>query len=324
VSSRPPIAMLIALVLTRAALAQTPAPAYEPEVRTVELLTRAALAQTPAPGCEPEVRTVVLSASPADALPEVCISPGRATALVFDSALRPESLQLERRERFLLVEAGARSILLVPAGLLRAGEPLRLTVRFADSAVPSAAEFRLVVHPTESTRQVDVFRHPRSADSLHEELRRLKDENARLHSALSRADSLVGLHASGLVRERGIAARTLIDRPVLHRSSALRLRLMFSQRSARSVAVVLDLENLDATRPWLPHRARLMAQPGELAMLDISPEPVPPGELRRIVIEAKALPAEAHGVYTLTLSDADGTRALTLHDVTFPDLKSNP
>lgn len=276
-----------------------------------------------------------LATSHAGPVPEVCISPGRATALVFDASLLPGSLALEGRERFLLVEPGRLGILLVPSGALQAGERLKLTVRFADDAVPVSAEFVLVVHPTRGARQVDVFRRPRSADLLHAELlrkeaelKRVQEENTRLHTALSRANSIVGLQASELMDERGISARDLSREATLSSNSALKLRRMFSQRSARSVAVVLDLENPDATRPWVAQRAKLsrsQGAPEDLEMLALwQPEPIHPSDSGRIIFEAKAIPTRALGVYTLTLSEADGVRSITLGGVTFPDLVPAP
>jgi uncharacterized protein (TIGR02268 family) len=299
------------------------------------LVARPALAATAPPDCTREVLAVELAENAVGPAPEVCITPGRATAWVFDASLLPDSLALEGRERFLLVEPGRRGILLVPSGALRAGERLKLTARFADDVVPVSAQFVLVVHPTRGARQVDVFRRPRSANLLHAELlrkeaelRRVQEENTRLHAALSRAEGFVGLHASGLMDARGISARDLSREATLPSDSVLKLRRLFSQRSVRRVAVVLDLENPDATRPWVTQRAKLTRSQGAREDLEVlghwQPEPIPPGGIRRIVIEAKADPTSALGVYTLTLSEAAGVRSVTLGGVTFPDLVPAP
>ncbi len=66
-------------------------------------------------------------------------------------------------------------------------------------------------------------------------------------------------------------------------------------------------------------------KPEELEVLDLSQsKSIPPGGSQRIIIEARATIREALGIYTLTLSDVDGARSLTLHDVTFPEIMPKP
>lgn len=290
---------------------------------------RTALAQPSLPPCEQEALRVDLMVMTGP-IPEVCISPGHATALLFDSPLLPEQVELEDGGRFQVVESGRLGLLLVPSTALEAGERRKLSVWFADGAAPVSASFILVAHPTRSTRQVNVFRRPRTADSLQAELlrketelRRLGEENLRLRGALSRAGGLVGLHHAGLMDERGISARPLPQgspRPISGR--AVQAHDVSILRSALRVAVLVDLENLDTSRSWVPGSARLTSSSGEeLEVLAFSPpEPLPPGGTHRLAIEAKAKETEARGTYTLTLVEADGVRAISVEGITFPEL----
>lgn len=298
------------------------------------LAGRSALAQPSLPGCEEEILRVDLRADVAGPAPEVCISPGRATSLVFDSALLPEQMQLEHSGRFRLMEPGRLGILLVPSGELQPGERLKLSVRFADDAAPTSASFTLVAHSTRSVRQVEVSRRPRTAESLQTELlqqeaklRRLQEENARLHLELSRARSLAGLDAAGVMDTRGVSAHTLSLRATSSPDGrALTAHEAFSQRSISRVAVIVDVENLDTSQSWTPSGARLTSSSGEdLKVLALpQSEPIPPGRSRRLIIEAEATDTEAQGTYTLTLMEADGLRSLTVEGVTFPGLVMKP
>ncbi|MFP2929236.1 DUF2381 family protein [Pyxidicoccus sp. 3LG] len=293
------------------------------------LLPRTAYAQPALPTCEQEAPTVELVASDAGRLPEVCIRPGRTTAWVFDSPLLPESLNLEDHDRFQVVESGRRSILVVPSEALRVGTRLKLTVRFADGALPVSVEFILVVHPTRATRQVDVSRRPRTADSLGTELKLLLEENARLRMELSqvpRSGGLTELLSARLVDERGVSTRSIHHRASRQPGAAVLTHEASSQRSARRVLVLMDLENLDASRPWTTRTARLTAASGrDLEVLMVSQsKPMPPGGTSRIIIEASANPTEALGIHTLMLMEADGVRSLTVEGITFPDLVMKP
>lgn len=49
-------------------------------------------------------------------------------------------------------------------------------------------------------------------------------------------------------------------------------------------------------------------------------EPVTPGSQQR-VIDARATDAESLAPYTLTCTEAGGDRSITLHGVTFPELR---
>ena len=48
-------------------------------------------------------------------LPELCISPGLSTTLLFDRELAKDAVELEGRERFRRVEAAGSLLVLVPS-----------------------------------------------------------------------------------------------------------------------------------------------------------------------------------------------------------------
>jgi uncharacterized protein (TIGR02268 family) len=97
------------------------------------------------------------------------------------------------------------------------------------------------------------------------------------------------------------------------------VRRAHSYRAAGQVAVALELSNTDA-QPWSAEGAELVGPRGErLRVLRVwQPEPVPPGDTRRVIVEAEGREADTRGTYVLRLHEAGGPRTVTLRGVSFP------
>lgn len=261
--------------------------------------------------------------------PEVQIRPGVSTTFEFDSALAQGGVVVEGAERFSLVDIGQSTIRLVPSEHIVSGERLRLTVRFREGAAPTGAAFILVAHSAQAERLVEVSREQRTVESYKEEAKearaeaqRCREENERLRVEQAGPGGLAGPLATGIIGTDGLPARELYRTKVFlwHPGSALRVPRAWGYRSGERVAVVVELENPDAAKPWTPEGALLESKPdGPLNVLTVwNAGPVTPAQLRRVVVEAEATPDAARGTFTLKLWEAGGPRTLTLSGVTFP------
>ncbi|MFP2924152.1 DUF2381 family protein [Pyxidicoccus sp. 3LG] len=283
------------------------------------------------PACDSAQEQIDLPADPEGRVYEVCISPGLGTLIVFFSAeLQRENLTLEGADRFTVVEAGKRSISLLPSENVVPGERLKLTARFADGESPASVSFVLVVHPARATRQVEVFRQKRTLASYQQaekekglQLQQCHEENVRLRSELGGPRGLTGLLAMKRMDKNGVAAKTVTKGVTLHPVSALDLVIVNSYRASGLVAVELSLAAPAGALPWTAAGAELMG-PGRRALRVLAPwqsEPIAiePGLiLSRVVIEAEATEQESRGSFRLKLWNEDGTRSVIVSGVTFP------
>ena len=296
------------------------------------LLASAPQAAAPSPpdACETASPRLELTAEPPATLPVVCLSPDVPLTLRFDTVLRPESVRLEKRERFGDVAPGQQSLTLVPPEKLEAGEQFTLEVCFADGAAPACATFLLRAHPALGLSQVKVFRAPRTVESFREgekaaqaEVQQCQEEVRQLREGRGAPEGLRGVLASGLLVEGRIAFKDLLKLVTQARGNALRLKEARSYRAEGRVAVDLWLDNPGAV-PWVAAGAVLRGPKGEvLKPLPLWQQEVLPTEpgakgWRHVVVEVLASEKEARGTYTLTLWDAEQKRTVTLGNVTFP------
>ncbi|MCY1016618.1 DUF2381 family protein [Pyxidicoccus sp. MSG2] len=273
----------------------------------------------------PGTRRITLEPQRAGPPPKVRISPGVGTILVFDTAVA--RVELQEHERFGRVRLDKDTLTLLPTSNLEA-EELKLTVHFEDGAVPMSADFLLVVHATLAERQVEVFRHPRSAANLQAELeekdakmRRLEEQVARLQAAQAQPEGLTGLLVTGhMDGTRGVQVRALARDFVLHRRSALRATGVVTYRAARSFALSVKLEGIGGPEAWQAEGAALEARDGiALRVLRVwQSAPLQSGEKGQVVVETEAEDTTSPGPYTLTVWATGGKRPVILGNIQFP------
>jgi uncharacterized protein (TIGR02268 family) len=287
-------------------------------------------AQPSAATCQTGVQHVALSAASTGELPTVCISPGQASTLSFDSDFLRDSLALEGREKFTKVDAGQSTLKLVPSEKLVPGEKLRLTVRFMDDDAPAGAAMMLVVHAVQATPYVEVHREKRTVESCQRELRekeaalqQCRAENERLHNERSGPGGIIGLRASGVMDGTGVSSRKITNGVTEGATNALIMTRVTAYRSAMRVAVEVLLKVPKDAPAWKPENATLTFQGRkgvELKGVTLwSPEPIVPG-LRggTVSVEAETSPDVAEGTFTLKLWDASGARTVTISGIMFP------
>lgn len=280
--------------------------------------------------CDTGVRHIEVPAVPRGALATVCVSPGWPTLFSFDVELATDSLSLEGRDAFSLVEHGRSTLKLVPSEKLTAGKRLPMTVRFKDSAAPTSAAFMLVVQAAQAEPLVNVYRQVRSAESYEQELaetkakvRQLTEENVQLRVERSGPGGLAGLRVSGLIRRGGVESRDITKSVTPAATNAFATRKVTAYRATGRVAVDASLQLPEGVPAWRPESATLTLQGKkgvELKVVTLWPlEPDAPGEHRSSVfVEAETGPDEVVGTFTLKLWEAGGARTVTLRGITFP------
>lgn len=279
------------------------------------------------------VRQIELPAEPTGNEPEVRISPGVSTTLAFDAELLragdgKDTVGLEKRESFVLVDAGQATLRLLPSDMLKSGERLRLVVRFRDGAAPAVAAFTLVVHPARAERLLEVYRAPRTAASYQREAQEAQVEAERCHEELERERAerggpggLTGLIAARQMDNKGVPTRLLTEAVTKSPGNALLTLEVYSYRAASRVAVELVMENPRGEQSWVTAGAMLVGRTGmELKVLPVwqrAPMEAA-GKRQQIVVEATATREEAQGPFTLKLWEAGTGRTVTLSGIAFP------
>jgi len=261
----------------------------------------------------------------------VRISPHHTTTFVFNAPLLPGGVVVEEPELFGVVSRDEAHglVTLLPSSELPLGKELRLTVRFADGALPASAAFRLLVRATGAESQVNVNRQPRSGESFQVEARQERERAEACEAELTRARAeqgqpggLVGLIEEGwVVKAQGIEARDFLQTSRQRPGEAIYVSQAYSYRAQGRRAVALEVKNTSA-QPWTVdgEGVRLVSNTGaRLRVVRVWPlEPLAPGEQRRLIVEVEAGEEETGSTYRLQLGEADGARTITLRGVLFP------
>jgi uncharacterized protein (TIGR02268 family) len=288
------------------------------------LLVTASVARAQPSPCQNPVRRIELPTSQG-ALPELCISPGLSTTLLFDQELARDAVELEGRERFRRVEATGGLLVLVPSERLVPGERLRLKVRVTEGSTPASMAFVLVVYRDQAERQVEISRPPAPGTCQaelrrkEEELRRCLDQRASLPppplaslAALMMEDAV----DPRLVTTRKMTSASLIPAP----AEGLAVTKVALHRSLSRLVVEVWVMSTDPEKPWMAAGATLLGQSGEvlepLHVLQL--QPLNPGEAGQVWVEALASPMGAIGPLTLEVWNSERTRSFTLKGLRMP------
>ncbi|WP_309893874.1 DUF2381 family protein [Archangium sp.] len=285
----------------------------------------------PVPRCAATARFDLAAGSPEGA-PEVCASADETTTFVFDSRVAVGAVEFQPRGRlahWALGEDGL-SLYVTPRADSLPGERVKVTVRFADGAVPASASFWLVGHAARGTRRVEVFRQPRppevlkkERDEAQAEARQCQEDKARLLAEREEPGGLMGavwLEGAGVV-----APDNIFDRVGERPANALRLEVAWSysytptgESRPASVAVRLHLENPGA-EPWTLAGAALVDATGEeVELARWQKAPIPANGAGAVVVGIEGERAQLGCPCTLKLWEATGPRTFTLGNVTFP------
>ncbi|OJH41189.1 DUF2381 family protein [Cystobacter ferrugineus] len=289
----------------------------------------------PVPPCVATARFDLAAGSPEGAL-EVCASADEPTTFFFDSRLAVGAVEFQPENRLADWSVGKEGLSLnvIPKAGYLPGERVRVTVRFADGALPATASFWLVGHASKGTRRVEVFRQPRppevlkkERDEAQAEARQCQEDKARI---LAEREGPGGLMEAAWLEGAGVVAPKDILSQVRKRpTNALGIDEAWSYSYTRtketrpaSVAVRLLLLNPGA-EPWTLAGAALVDSAGEQVELARWPlAPIPANGAGAVVVGIEGARAQLGCPCTLKLWEAQGPRTFTLENVTFPEGKA--
>ena len=265
---------------------------------------------------------------------EVPIAPNFTTSFIFDTpVVQREGFILEERERFRQATLSEDGLLLtvLPSGDLPPGKRLKLTIRFADGALPTSVDLALVVS-ARAESQVEVYRRPRPGDSLQREAEQAKAgfqqcltelERERVERGVPRG--LTGMLALNQLNVNGIRATDILKDSTPRPGEAFKVVGVVSYRADGGeekapvvrLAVELRLWNRGIS-PWTPTHAQLVGSGVRWDARVWPPKAIAPGNLSRVLVEVEVPGLVPPGPYLLKLWDEDGPRTMTLSGVTFP------
>jgi uncharacterized protein (TIGR02268 family) len=116
----------------------------------------------------PAGRSVVLTGKAGES-PLISLAPGTATLIILDAQMVRESVELEGRTRFAVVDVGDRTVTLSPTVALGPAERLALRVTYREG-FPSSVVFLLTGQPDVVDTVVNVSRTQQTVDACRMEL----------------------------------------------------------------------------------------------------------------------------------------------------------
>jgi uncharacterized protein (TIGR02268 family) len=281
-------------------------------------------AQEPSRGRELVQRRVTLSQSATGKPVELHVASGSLTALEFDSPVDRAGVKLgDARDRFELIVATDRLIMLKPTGDVGTSERVLLTVPFADGMAPARAVFAPVTNATQVDAQVQVSRLPRTAEAVQAELDELRaacaGKNIELEAlrARSAATGPSGMLLAGMLDPVGIQVKELTD-PLLKPTDRLTVERVTAFRGTGWVALSLAITNEGAV-PWTPTEARLSSVRGGRAhaMVAMREPHIAPGGKALVVVEARGEDWPEDATLRVELRDSAGERRLLIPSLVF-------
>jgi uncharacterized protein (TIGR02268 family) len=264
-------------------------PRFVHAVALASLLVGMTAAGQPAPVSRALPRSVVLTGRPGEP-PEVRVAPGFSTLLRFDARMIRESVEVEGRARFAIVDPGDQTLTLEPAVALGPQERVVVRVTFREGA-PASAMFVLVPPTSEVDTLISVSRPPQSVAACqaewvatHERCEAL----ARELEAPSRAASPAALVLAGLLDAGGMRGRSLLGCD--ESKGDLRTKDCVRLRASEWAVVALTVRNA-GKETWAPVKAELRptagGEPRTVRALLPLQATIAPGAAVRVAVEVE-------------------------------------
>ena len=268
-------------------------------------------------------RSIILTGEAGES-PVISLALGSFTLLVLDAPIVRESIELEGRARFAVVDVGDRSVTLAPAVPLGPGERLALRVTYREG-LPATVLFLLTGQPGQVDSVVTVSRPPQPAEACRVELSALHErcdaqgkelEELRARPPAISPAALGFAVLSGLVDRKGMKVEQ-------NRSRSSEDGELLSERYTALAAstwtvVALEVSNT-GTEPWEPAWAELTpvagGEPLRARSVLSRQAPLPPGSSVSVAVEVE-MPVRAQKGWLkewhiLRLCDAAATRCLS-------------
>jgi uncharacterized protein (TIGR02268 family) len=274
----------------------------------------------------PAGRSVVLTGKAGES-PLIYLAPGVVTMIRLDARIIPESVQVEGRARFAVVEVGDQSVTLSPAVALAPGERLALRVTYREGS-PSSVVFLLTGQPGTADGLVDVSRPQQTVEACRVELSATRERceaQAKELEALKAqpaALSPAAVALAGFVNEKGMRGLWFNQGCREARGGELRPVVCWGLGGATWSVVVLEVSNTGG-EPWAPAWAEVTPAGGEprraRVVLPVQAT-IPPGGVVLLAVEVempkRKEPEEwLSALHTVRVCNGDGSRCLSVPQV---------
>lgn len=288
------------------------------------LLVTASVARAQPSPCQTPVRRIELATSPGPP-PELCVSPGLSTTLLFDQELATDAVELEGRERFRRVEATGSLLVLVPSEKLAPGERLRLKVRFKETGPAASAAFMLAVYRDQAEQQIEISSPP-APGTCQAELQRKEEElqrclDQRASPPPQALASLAALMMESAIEPRLLTTKRLTSPSVITApAEGLAVMRVSLHRSRSRFVVEVRVMNTGPEKPWVAAGAAFLGRSGEVLepFHVLQSQPLAPGEIGQVWVEAPVPAVGPIGPWALEVWDGERTRTFTLKGLRLP------
>jgi uncharacterized protein (TIGR02268 family) len=267
----------------------------------------------------PAGRSLVLTGKAGES-PLIYLAPGIVTMLRLDARIIPESVQVEGRARFAVVEVGEQSVTLSPAVALGPGERLALQFSYREGS-PASAVFLLTGQVGTADGLVNVSRPPQTVEACRVELsvtrERCEAQAKELEELKARPPGVspAAVALAGLVDKDGMTARDF-SRACSKVQGEFRAGQCRGLGAATWSVVVLEVSNTG--EQWAPAWAEVTPAAGgeprrARAVLPVQAT-IPSGGAGSVAVEVE-MPARELGEWleaphSLRVCNEDGSRCL--------------
>jgi uncharacterized protein (TIGR02268 family) len=246
--------------------------------------------------------------------------------LRLDARIIPESVQVEGRARFAVVEVGEQSITLSPAVALGPGERLALRFSYREGS-PASVVFLLTGQLGTVDGLINVSRPPQTVEACRVELsatrERYEAQAKELEALKSRPAALspAAVALAGLVDSKGMTAKGF-QRACVKVQGEFRAGQCKGLGAATWSVVVLEVSNTGG-QPWEPAWAEVTpaagGKPRRARAVLLAEATIFPGGAVSVAVEVE-MPAREPGEWlkaphSLRVCNGDGSRCLFVPEV---------
>jgi uncharacterized protein (TIGR02268 family) len=273
----------------------------------------------------PAGRSVILTGKAGES-PLIYLAPDAPTFILLDAPIVRESVQVEGRARFAVVEVGDQSVTLLPAVALGTGERFALRVTYREG-FPSNVVFQLTGQPGAADEVVNVRRPQQTVEACRLELsatrERCEAQAKELEELKARPPTVspAAVALAGVVDNDGMRTQEFREECFDVRGE-LRPVVCRGLGASTWTVVVLEVRNSGA-EPWAPAWAEVTpaagGQPRRTRAVLSGQATIPPGGAVSVAVEVEMParePREWLSVsHALRVCNADGSRCLSVPQV---------
>ena len=273
----------------------------------------------------PAGRSVVLTGKAGES-PLIYLAPDAPTFILLDAPIVRESVEVEGRARFAVVEVGDQSVTLSPSVALGPGERLALRFTYREG-FPSSVVFLLTGQPGAADGVVNVRRPQQTVEACRLELsatrERCEAQAKELEELKARppAVSPAAVALAGVVDLKGMRGKDF-GRACFEVRGELRPVECRALGASTWTVVVLEVSNTGA-EPWAPAWAEVTPAAGgapRRARAVLSGQAtIPPGGSVSVAVEVEMPERERDewlsAAHVLRVCNGDGSRCLSVPEV---------